>query len=1121
MSLPSDSLSVEQKRALVRQILAAREKEKSLARHEPFPLNEMQQAYLVGRMPGIAYGGVGCHAYIELDCEVHEPARLERAWDAVVAEHDMLRAVLLDGGMQQVRPSLAPAHFPLIDLSAETEDAAARALAALREEMDGLVLDLEQGPPFEIRLVRLAGGRLRVLLHLDLMFVDASGIYRLVGAWAAQLRSPGEPARPLAVTFRDCVLAEEKKREEPAWKAALAAWRARIPQLAGPPQLPVRARPPLGQAQFRSFKAQLDPAAWERLRGHAAALEVTSTALLAGLFAEVVRAWSATPRFCLNLTTFTRPSLHADVARVLGEFTSTLLLDMGDDEGTVDDRVRALQSRLAEDLDLAQVSGVRVVREINRERAMDQALIYPIVFTSLLGQTRGYSCGADFRGGFAPPVHHASATPQVWLDHQLIEDEGALHSGWDVMEGVFEPGVIEGMHEAWRWLLERASAPVVDWGALLPLPLPATDQQERDAANQTAGPLPQGLLHGPAVAAALRSPLAPAVWDGERCLTHGELLRRSQALALRLRALDLPPASPVAVYLPAGWEQSVAVLGILQASLAYLPLDPALPVSRVAWILAHAGVKVAVSAAAVEAPAGWPAEVLRLDVDAIDPLPAPVEIPSRVGPADLAYVIFTSGSTGQPKGVMISHEAACNTIDDVNTHHAVGSQDRTFAISALSFDLSVWDIFGVLGAGGALVVPDRARRQDPAAWVERANRHGVTIWNSVPALVEMLVDDAATRPEGLPPSLRLVMMSGDWIPVSLPDRLRALRPDLEVISMGGATEAAIWSIRYPITTVDPAWRSIPYGRPMRNQRFYVLNATLAQAPTRVVGDLYIGGVGLALGYLGDAARTDAAFREVPGLGRLYRTGDKGRYLPGGDIEFLGRDDAQVKVGGHRIELGEIESHLLRHPGVAAAVAQVVGPAMGTRRLMACVVPRPAPVGVRAAGDLPPAWQALVQVPAGEASAAVDADTAAALVDHLGGVALQEVFDTLEHLGAFRAGELAADTAPVDYLLARTGILPRYRAWLGRSLDALTAAGLLVRQGGGWAPTSRRLTIPPPPAATGVESVMRARSFLSRGAKGLAAALTGGGQAVEMLFVGGEAGQEVVSKLHRRHTVTST
>src|SRR5581483_6572665 len=345
----------------------------------------------------------------------------------------------------------------------------------------------------------------------------------------------------------------------------------------------------------------------------------------------------------------------------------------------------------------------------------------------------------------------------------------------------------------------------------------------------------------------------------------------------------------------------------------------------------------------IDAKLSWPDTIRRIqitdngfDASTVTALPKSEPIAHE---EDLAYVIFTSGSTGQPKGVVIDHRGALNTIVDINQRFHVTPQDRVLALSALNFDLSVYDIFGTLAAGGTVVIPDAKATQDPGHWANLILDEQVTIWNSVPALMDMFVEYAASRTDLWPNSLRLVMMSGDWIPVSLPDKIWSFQPDLTVISMGGATEASIWSIIYPITSVDPAWKSIPYGRPMVNQRFYVLNKALELCPTWVPGHLYIGGIGLAKGYWRDLEKTAASFITHPRTGeQLYRNGDLGRYLPDGNIEILGRDDFQVKVRGYRIELGEIEAALRQHPEVQETIVVVREDEPNDKRLVAYVLP---------------------------------------------------------------------------------------------------------------------------------------------------------------------------------------
>jgi non-ribosomal peptide synthetase component F len=268
-----------------------------------------------------------------------------------------------------------------------------------------------------------------------------------------------------------------------------------------------------------------------------------------------------------------------------------------------------------------------------------------------------------------------------------------------------------------------------------------------------------------------------------------------------------------------------------------LPIDPALPFERRCYLLENGEVEIALTQSwlAVD----WPARVQRLAVDL--EAPSAAGLASVQGLSDLAYVIYTSGSTGAPKGVMIEHRAAANTIVDINQRYGVGPDDRLLALSSLSFDLSVYDIFGVLAAGATIVLPGHGTERDPEHWLELLHREGVTVWNSVPALMGMAV--AYGRPLGA--TLRLVMLSGDWIPLALPEQIWALAPQAKVQSLGGATEASIWSIDYPIECIQSGWSSIPYGRPLANQSFQVLNDRLEPCPEWVAGQLFIGGLGLA------------------------------------------------------------------------------------------------------------------------------------------------------------------------------------------------------------------------------------------------------------------------------------
>ena len=330
----------------------------------------------------------------------------------------------------------------------------------------------------------------------------------------------------------------------------------------------------------------------------------------------------------------------------------------------------------------------------------------------------------------------------------------------------------------------------------------------------------------------------------------------------------------------------------------------------------------------------------------LDRLPL-VDLPETLGDEALAYITFTSGSTGVPKGVAVRHRPVVNLIDWVHRSRGIGPEDRVLFVTSLCFDLSVYDVFGLLAAGGSIHVVAEDDVRDPQALMRLLLEEPITLWDSAPAALQQLVPffpAPGTNAGQL--RLRQVFLSGDWIPVGLPDAVRHSFPAARVLSLGGATEATVWSNFFPVASVDPLWRSIPYGRPIENARYHVLDSRLAPCPIGVAGDLYIGGGCLASHYSADPEQT--AYRFLPDPlgsdagGRIYRTGDRSRYLADGNLEFLGRTDSQVKIRGYRIEQGEIEVALAAHPEVGHAAVVVREDTPGEKRLVAYFVPHGGP-----------------------------------------------------------------------------------------------------------------------------------------------------------------------------------
>lgn len=359
----------------------------------------------------------------------------------------------------------------------------------------------------------------------------------------------------------------------------------------------------------------------------------------------------------------------------------------------------------------------------------------------------------------------------------------------------------------------------------------------------------------------------------------------------------------VVVILPRGIGQVAALLGILAIGAAYVPIAIKQPSARREKIIEN--VK--------------PAFVLQ-DETFLEETPWSGCIENN--PKDTAYIIYTSGSSGEPKGVEMSHAAATNTIEEILRIWNIGVEDSVLSISAFDFDLSVFDIFGLLAAGGTVILINEDDFRDPEVWEKLIKIYGITIWNSAPALLNMFL---IMRKNNHFDKLRLALVSGDWVPLYLPEKwYKVTSINSQFVALGGATEGGIWSNYYCVSKIDKSWNSIPYGQALPKQKYRIMDENFVDCGVNIPGELQIGGGSLAKGYINDEELTMKKFiTDVKGE-RWYRTGDRGMRWADGTIEFLGRMDTQVKIRGHRIELGEIESVLKSFLGIKEAVVVAQG-----------------------------------------------------------------------------------------------------------------------------------------------------------------------------------------------------
>ncbi|GAB2642729.1 non-ribosomal peptide synthetase [Gordonia jinhuaensis] len=879
---------------------------------ETFALAPMQHAYWVGRSAEQELGGVSAHLYVEFDADNDlDPERLQQVLRRLVGIHPMLRAVIDDAGRQHIGPVEGVRPLAVNDWRTLDDDERETALQQVRSAKTHQRLDVAAGQVIDVTLSRLPGGRSRLHLDVDMLAADAVSYRVLIDDLARLYR--GEAVTEPQLSFRDYLSSRAGTAADPAdelW------WAQRLDELPEPPALPVRA----GAENSATVRLHhwIDEAQTAAVHAAARSASVTTAAALASVFASSIGRWSANSSFLLNLPLFDREPIHPDIDRVVGDFTSSVLIDVpaatdGDDAAS---RARELQRRMYANAAHNGCSGLEVLRELGRRRG--RQMIAPVVYTSALGLGELFSGAA--REVFGSPVWIVSQGPQVLLDAQVTEFSGGLLLNWDVRADAFEDGVVEEMFDDYRRRVDALAARRPEGAPSGP-----------DVAPHHRGPRMEfdiRALHAPVFEHAATSGAAPAIIATGETVNYRDLAARALRVASALRAGGVAPGDTVAVRLPKGPDQVVAVVGVLSAGAAYLPISVDQPPNRARMIIEKSGAAALLGEPITGEPVIGANSSTVPVISLADALAgSPLTEPVIADPTEVAYVLYTSGSTGEPKGVEVTHAAAANTIAAINDRWSIGAQDRSLGLSALEFDLSVYDIFGMFAAGGAVVAATADQRRDPFTWPALVADHRVSVVNVAPGLLRVLLERLTER-EDAAASLRLVITGGDWVDTDLPRMVAELNPHTAFAGLGGATETAIHSTICETTGATPdvdlassqaAARAVPYGYPMANMAARVTDEAGADRPDWVPGELWLGGAGVAVGYRGDAVRTAEKFVEIDGI-RWYRTGDLARYLPDGCLEFLGRADHQVKVRGHRVELGEVEAACRDIDRVTDAVA---------------------------------------------------------------------------------------------------------------------------------------------------------------------------------------------------------
>lgn len=857
---------------------------------------------------------------------------LEDCLSAIVERHEILRTTfpLVNGTPVQVIAPTSDITCRLIDLQDLSEIEQLSEVQRLATALAQKSFDLAKGPTMLVRLIRLSSHAHVLLLCIHHIVADgwSRGVFlkELSTLYQTFLTGNKNLLPELPIQYVDFACWQRKWLSGKVLKTQLNYWKQ---QLAGAPpllKLPTdRMRPAVQTFQGAKFKFQINLELTQELLNLSQKSETTPFMTLLAILVTLLSRYSGQDDILIGSPIANRN--YQQTESLIGCFVNTLVLrtqvkgNPSFCELLNQVRQVALDAYAHQDVPFE-----KVVEALQPERNLSYSPLFQVMFVWQSTPMEKF----ELPGLTLTPLEMENFSAKFDLTLAIDNTEQGIIGSWEYNSDLFDEGTIARMSQHFQRLLEAIVSNREQQVGKLPLLTEAEQYQlllewnsnyKEYACNQC--------IHQLFEAQVERTPDSVALRFAESVLTYRELNTRANQLARYLRRIGVKPEVLVGIFVERSVEMVVGILGILKAGGAYVPLDPAYPQERLAFILEDAQVPVLLlQQELVDRLPKHHAQVVCLNTDMEDiSQESQDNLTSEIRPHNLAYVIYTSGSTGKPKGVAIEHYSTVHLLHWAEEIYTMEQLAGVLASTSICFDLSVFELFVPLSWGGEIILVENVLHLSTLP-----NKKNITLINTVPSAIAELL-----RVNDIPEGVRTVNLAGEPLQNSLVQELYQREKIEQVFNLYGPSEDTTYSI---YSLVTKGYSKTPViGRPITNTQVYILDCHLQAVPIGVPGEIYIGGAGLARGYYKRPELTAEKFIPNPfGDNRLYKTGDLARYLPNGNIEFLGRIDRQVKIRGFRIELGEIEEVLAQHPGVQENVVTICEEQPGDKRLVAYVVP---------------------------------------------------------------------------------------------------------------------------------------------------------------------------------------